>query len=141
MAGVLAARGADALVFRGDDGLDELTTTGTSTVWVVGGGAVDQTSFDPASIGVPRASIADLRGGDAPANATIARSVLGGATGAVRDAVLLNAAAAIAAYEAAPGSLEDRLAAALDRATKALDDGAAAQLLDRWVEVSQSLRA
>jgi anthranilate phosphoribosyltransferase len=140
MAGVLAARGADALVFRGDDGLDELTTTSTSTVWVVGDGSVEQTAFDPASVGIARASIEDLRGGDAAVNAAVARSVLGGKTGPVRDAVVLNAAAAIAAYEAEPGSLEERLGAGLERAVKALDDGSAAQALDRWVEVSQSLR-
>src|SRR5215218_1612845 len=68
MAGVLAARGADALVFRGDDGLDELTTTGPSTVWVVAGGAVTEESFDPAALGVPRASLEDLRGADASYN-------------------------------------------------------------------------
>jgi anthranilate phosphoribosyltransferase len=140
MAGVLAARGADALVFRGDDGLDELTTTATSTVWVVGGGTVEQTSFDPSSVGVARASIEDLGGGDAPANAAVARAVLRGETGPVRDAVVLNAAAAIAAYEAAPGSLEERISAGIDRATKALDDGSAGAALARWVEVSQSLR-
>jgi anthranilate phosphoribosyltransferase len=140
MAGVLAARGVDALVFRGDDGLDELTTTGTSTVWVVGGGTVTETTFDPASLGIPRASLEELRGGDAKHNAAVARDVLGGAPGPVREAVLLNAAAAIAAYEAAPGSLEERLAAGLKRATEALDSGAAAQALDRFVAVSQHLR-
>jgi anthranilate phosphoribosyltransferase len=140
MAGVLAARGADALVFRGDDGLDELTTTGTSTVWVVGGGTVSQTSFDPASLGVPRATLEDLRGGDAAHNASVARAFLGGEPGPVREAVLLNAAAAVAAYDAAPGTLEERLAAGLKRATEALDSGAAAQALDRWVAISQHLR-
>jgi anthranilate phosphoribosyltransferase len=140
MAGVLAARGADALVFRGDDGLDELTTTGTSTVWVVGGGEVVQTSFDPATLGIPRATLEDLRGGDAATNAAVARTLLAGGSGPVRDAVLLNAAAAVAAFEAAPGTLEERLAAGLKRTTEALDSGAAAQALDRWVAVSQHLR-
>jgi anthranilate phosphoribosyltransferase len=137
---VLAARGADALVFRGDDGLDELTTTGTSTVWVVGGGEVTQTSFDPAVLGIARASLQDLRGGDAAANAAVVSTLLEGDKGPVRDAVLLNAAAAIAAYEASPGSLEERLAAGLARATEALDSGAAEVALGRWVEVSQDLR-
>jgi len=140
MAGVLAARGADALVFRGDDGLDELTTTGTSTVWVVGGGEVTETSFDPAVLGIARATLEDLRGGDAATNAAVVSTLLDGEKGAVRDAVLLNAAAAIAAYEAAPGSLEERLAAGLTRATEALDSGAAEVALGRWVEVSQDLR-
>ncbi|MGB8649755.1 MAG: anthranilate phosphoribosyltransferase, partial [Mycobacteriales bacterium] len=81
MAGVLAARGVDALVFRGDDGLDELTTTGPSTVWVVAQGAVARTVFDPASLAIARASLDDLRGGDAPANAAAARELLAGKPG------------------------------------------------------------
>jgi anthranilate phosphoribosyltransferase len=140
MAGVLAARGADALVFRGDDGLDELTTTGTSTVWVVGGGAVTEESFDPRAVGIGRASLEDLRGGDAANNARVARGVLAGDSGPVRDAVLLNAAAAIAAHAADEGALDERLAAGLLRATQALDSGKAAAALESWVEVSQSLR-
>ncbi|MCW2499589.1 MAG: Anthranilate phosphoribosyltransferase [Frankiales bacterium] len=140
MAGVLAARGADALVFRGDDGLDELTTTGTSTVWSVAGGTVTASSFDPASLGLRRATLADLRGGDAPANAAVARELLAGKTGPVRDAVLLNAAAALAAFEASTGALEDRLATGLVTATAALETGGAAAALERWVAVSQRLR-
>lgn len=140
MAGVLAARGADALVFRGDDGLDELTTTGTSTVWVVSGTAVAVETFDPEVLGIARASLADLRGGTALDNATVARDLLAGKPGAVRDAVLLNAAAAVAAFEAAEGSLEARLGTALPKVQQALDSGAAAAVLERWVEASQSLR-
>ena len=140
MAGVLAARGTDALVFRGDDGLDELTTTGTSTVWTVAGAEVGVASFDPASLGVPRASLEDLRGGDAAANAAVARDLLAGREGPVREAVLLNAAAAIAAFEAGGGSLEERLADGRTRAAAALDSGAAGSALDRWVDVSQRLR-
>ena len=139
MAGVLAARGADALVFRGDDGLDELTTTGPSTVWTVSGGAVTSSSFDPASIGIARATLADLRGADAAYNASVARSLLGGLQGPVRDAVLLNAAAAVAAYEGGTGDLVDRLRAGWAVAAAALDDGRAAELLDRWVQVSGEL--
>jgi anthranilate phosphoribosyltransferase len=140
MAGVLAARGADALVFRGDDGLDELTTTGTSTVWTVSSGSLTESSFDPSSLGIARASLEQLRGADASFNAGVARSVLDGATGPVRDAVLLNAAAAIAAYEAASGDLVTRLEAGLARAAAALDDGRAGALLERWVTVSTELR-
>jgi anthranilate phosphoribosyltransferase len=139
MAGVLAARGADALVFRGDDGLDELTTTSTSTVWVVCGGQVTSTSFDPASLGLPRATLEDLRGADAVFNASVARSVLGGQSGPVRDAVLLNAAAAIAAYEGGDAELVSRLSAGMERASAALSDGRAAALLDRWIVVSREL--
>ena len=139
MAGVLAARGADALVFRGDDGLDELTTTGTSTVWTVSGGSVSSSTFDPLALGVPRASLADLRGGDAALNASVVRELLAGKPGPVRDAVLLNAAAAVAAFRATEGSLTDRLADGLAAAGSSLDSGAAAAVLDRWVSVSQGL--
>jgi len=139
MAGVLAARGADALVFRGDDGLDELTTTGPSTVWTVSDGEVTSQAFDPAVLGVPRASLEELRGGDAELNASVVRDLLAGKPGPVRDAVLLNAAAAVAAYLALDGSLEDRLADGLAAATASLDNGSAAGVLDRWVSVSQRL--
>ena len=141
MAGVLARRGADALVFRGQDGLDELTTTGPSTVWVVGGGAVREESFDPAALDVPRATLEQLRGADAAHNAGVARALLAGEQGPVRDAVLLNAAAAVAAHAGGDGPLVDRLRAGWERAAAALDDGAAARLLDRWVEVSGRLGA
>ena len=140
MAGVLAARGADALVFRGDDGLDELTTTGPSTVWVVSGGTVSQQSFDPASLGLARVTLEQLRGADAAYNSGVARALLAGEQGPVRDAVLLNAAAALAAFEGGSAPLVERLQAGFDRAAAALDGGAAAALLDRWVSVSQSLR-
>ena len=141
MAQVLAGRGVDALVFRGDDGLDELTTTGPSTVWVVTGGAVSEERFEPSALGIARADLEDLRGGDAARNAAVAREVLGGARGAVRDAVLLNAAAALAAHTAGSGPLSERLRAGMQQATAALDSGAAAELLTRWAGVSQELRA
>ena len=140
MAGVLALRGVDALVFRGEDGLDELTTTGPSTVWVVAGGSVDEQLFDPADLGVPRAELAALRGGDAGFNAGVAQAVLAGERGPVRDAVLLNAAAALAAYEGGSGELVFRLGAGMERAAQALDGGGAQQTLARWVEVSTGLR-
>jgi anthranilate phosphoribosyltransferase len=139
MAGVLAARGADALVFRGDDGLDELTTTSTSTVWVVSEGSVTPCAFDPSSLGLPRAVLEDLRGADASYNASVARDLLAGSVGPVRDAVLLNAAAAIAAYDGGSDDLVSRLSAGMSRASAALADGRAAELLDRWVTVSREL--
>ena len=139
MAAVLAARGTEALVFRGDDGLDELTTTGPSTVWTVTGGRVSEERFDPQALGVPRASLADLRGGDAGRNASVARQVLAGEPSAARDAVLLNAAAALAAHHGQDGDLGDRLRTGLDRATQAVGSGAARQVLERWVAVSRQL--
>jgi anthranilate phosphoribosyltransferase len=140
MAGVLAARGADALVFRGDDGLDELTTTGTSTVWVVHAGAVRVEHLEPLDLGLARAVLEDLRGADAVFNADVCRRVVAGERGPVRDAVLLGAAAALAAHAGGNGPLLERLRDGLDRAAAALDGGAAAAALDRWVTVSQDLR-
>jgi anthranilate phosphoribosyltransferase len=105
LAGVYAERGESALVFHGDGGLDELSTTGPSTVWVACDGGVTVTSFDPAALGLPRASVSDLRGGDPAVNAAAVRAVLAGQAGPVRDIVLLNAAAAMtAARLGAPGS-------------------------------------
>ena len=103
IAGVLAERGCSALVFHGDDGLDELTTADTSTVWVVHAGEVSQTVLDPAALGLPMSKPGDLRGGDAAHNAAVARSVLDGEPGPIRDTVVLNAAAALAAAEGVPG--------------------------------------
>jgi anthranilate phosphoribosyltransferase len=138
MAGVYAARGADAWVFRGDDGLDELTTTTTSSVWLVRDGSVTQVSLDPLDLGLARATTEDLRGGDAEHNASVVRAVLGGDTGPVRDAVLLNAGAALAVHEAGPGDWQDQLARGFARAAEAIDSGAASDLLERWVAASAS---
>ena len=140
MAGVLARRGADALVFRGDDGLDELTTTGPSTVWVVQGGGVREERLDPQDLGIARTGLDALRGADAAYNAAVARELLSGGAGPVRDAVLLNAAAALAAHAGGDAPLLERLAAALERAAAALDGGGAGRVLERWIEVSAALR-
>jgi anthranilate phosphoribosyltransferase len=139
MAGVLAERGTDALVFRGTDGLDELSVSAPSRVWVVSGGRIREDSLDPATLGIPSAAPDALRGGDAARNAAISRRFLDGEPGAVRDAVLLNAAAGLVAYDgpsAAP--VADQIAAALPRAAEALDSGAAAQALDAWISASKS---
>lgn len=138
LAGVLATRDVSALVLRGDDGLDELTTATTSHVWEVRGGEVREETVDPEAFGVPRSAPGALRGGDARVNAGISRRVLDGEPGAVRDAVLLNAAAALVAADLDPSSdpVATRLARAMDRAVDALDSGRAATALVRWVEVS-----
>ena len=133
MAGVYAARGVDAWVFRGDDGLDELTTTTTSTVWVVHGGEVTEDRVDPAALGLAPATTEDLRGGDAQHNAEVVRRLLAGETGPVRDAVLLNAGAALAVHDEAGAPVHDALPRGLARAAEAIDSGAAAGLLERWV--------
>ncbi len=144
LAEVLAGRGTSALVVRGDDGLDELTTTTTSTAWVVGAGEVRTETVDPAVLGIPPATRDDLRGGDAGVNAEVFRRLLDGERGPVRDAVLLNAAGALVAFDGvaagAPVDLHAALAAALGRAARAVDVGAAQGLLTRWVETSARVR-
>ena len=141
IAGVLAGRGSSALVFHGHDGLDELTTTDTSAVWVVHGGTVAAATVDPAALGLDRSKPEDLRGGDPAHNAAVVRAVLDGERGAVRDTVVLNAAAALAAAAGVPtaAGLDQALADGCARAAAALDGGAAADLLRRWAAASQRL--
>jgi anthranilate phosphoribosyltransferase len=136
VAGVFAKRGYSSLVFRGDDGLDELTTTGTSTVWVVRDGTATQTTFDPSDLGIPPADPESLRGADASYNARVARAVFAGEPGPVRDTVLLNAAALMVAYHGAPPPerLTGELAAAYAKAAETLDEGKAAAKLDQWIK-------
>ncbi|MDQ3423166.1 MAG: anthranilate phosphoribosyltransferase [Actinomycetota bacterium] len=136
LAGVLARRGIDALVFRGNDGLDELTTTTTSQVWVVGGGEVAHETLDPAVLDLATTTPESLLGADADFNADVVRRLVAGESGAVRDAVLLNAGAALAAHEAAPGPLVERIAAGIVRARESIDSGSAQALLARWIEAS-----
>ncbi len=136
VAGVLARRRVSALVVRGDDGLDEITTSTTSTAFVVDGGTVREARIDPTVLGIERVPLDALRGGDAEANAMIARSVLAGDRGPVHDAVVLNAGAAIAAYSGLGGNLDDALRSGIARAVEVVDNGAAAELLQRWVDVS-----
>ncbi|MFJ9388016.1 anthranilate phosphoribosyltransferase [Nocardioides sp. NPDC101246] len=133
MAGVFARRGVDAWVFRGDDGLDELTTTTTSHVWMVSQGVVTEASVEPLDHGIGRSTAEDLRGDDAAYNASVVRRLLAGEKGAVRDAVVLNAGAALAVHDAGSGSVDERLAGGIARAADAIDSGAAQGVLDRWV--------
>ncbi|GGR01961.1 anthranilate phosphoribosyltransferase [Streptomyces netropsis] len=136
LAGVLAERGASALVFRGDDGLDELTTTATSQVWIVGGGEVRREPFDPRDVGIDLVPVEALRGADASYNADVARRLLDGETGPVRDAVLLNSAAALVALEPTGAPLAEQITAGLAKAAESIDSGAAKRALERWVAAS-----
>ncbi|MFJ3923785.1 anthranilate phosphoribosyltransferase [Streptomyces sp. NPDC090022] len=138
VAGVLAERGSSALVFRGDDGLDELTTTATSRVWWVRDGKVTEQSFDPRDVGISLVDVSALAGGDPSYNADVARRLLAGETGPVRDAVLLNSAAALVALDPGPGTLEEQLRAGIERAAESVDSGAARAVLERWVNVSNA---
>ncbi|MGM7646687.1 anthranilate phosphoribosyltransferase [Nocardia sp. JW2] len=145
VAGTPAEYSASALVVRGRDGLDEITTSDLTDVWVVSGGRVAQTVLDPTALGIPRVDLDELRGGDAAENARIAREVFAGTPGPVRDAVLLNSAAAIVAYDLSRGvgdvdlDLDAALSAAMERAAAAVDSGASAKLLQTWAELTQVL--
>jgi anthranilate phosphoribosyltransferase len=132
IAEVLARRRIRAKVFRGQDGLDELTTTGPSTVYETAHGDVKERLLDPGDLGLARARDSDLKGGDAATNAGIARSVLAGEHGPPRDVVVLNAGAALE-VAGRTTSVEDGMAAAAE----SIDSGAAARALERWVEISQ----
>lgn len=139
IAGVLAERGTDALVFCGDDGLDEITVTTTSHAWIAAGGTVREATIDPRAFGFALSDADGLRGGDPAFNAAVFRRVLAGETGAPRDAVLLNAGAAIAAFDGLDGEVEEALAAGIERARDSVDSGSAAAVLDRWVAATAPL--
>lgn len=142
--GVFQTRGATALVFRGDDGLDELSTTGHSHVWEVSRGLVTEHDIDPRELGIRRAKMSDLVGGDAAHNAAVVRSVFAGETGPVRDIVLLNAAAGLVAFDLAndPSQVQvailDRFRTKMAVAAETIDSGAATAKLAQWVAATQA---
>lgn len=140
MAQVLADRGVEGFVFRGDDGLDEITLATTTSVLTIGGGEITSDRIDAKDFGLANAPISALVGGDANENARITNAIFAGEKGAPRDAVLLNAAAAIAAFDGEVGrSIHERISASLLKASVAVDSGAATNLLSRWVTLSQEL--
>ncbi|MEV7339589.1 anthranilate phosphoribosyltransferase [Streptomyces sp. NPDC093544] len=138
VAGVFAERGNSSLVFRGDDGLDELTITSTSRVWVVRDGKVTEETFDPRDVGIDLVPIEALRGADSTYNADVARRLLDGERGPVRDAVLLNSAAALVALSPGDGSLADQIRAGMTKAAEAVDSGTAKRTLERWVAATNA---
>lgn len=140
MAQVLAEKGCDGFVFRGDDGLDEITLATSTSVLTIGGGEITSDRIDAKDFGLDNAPLEAIVGGDAKENARISRAIFAGEHGAPRDAVLLNAAAAIAAFEGDFDSdIKTRLTAGLKRATQAVDSGAATELLERWVALTQEI--
>jgi len=142
MAQVLSDRGVDGFVFRGDDGLDEITLATTTSVLTIGGGKIASDLIDPLDFDIQRAPISALVGGDSIENARITTAIFAGEKGAPRDAVLLNAAAAIAAYEGRVDlNLHDRMALGLSRAIEAIDSGASTRLVAQWAELTQRLGA
>jgi anthranilate phosphoribosyltransferase len=142
MVGVFQTRGATALVYRGDDGIDKLTTTGHSHIWEVSRGVVAEHDLEPAELGIARSEIDDLLGRDPAHNAAVARGVLAGDGGPVRDIVLLNAAAGVASWELSHDAdlvqqpIVDRLRDALERVSAVVDSGAAAAKLDEWASAT-----
>jgi anthranilate phosphoribosyltransferase len=142
MAGVFRTRGATALVYRGDDGIDKMTTTGHSHVWEVTKGQIQEHDINSLELGIAKASPEDLLGDGPEHNARLARSVLAGDPGPVRDIVALNAATGMTAFELAKDSsqrdrsLLERLDEKLRLAYATIDSGAAAQKLDDWVAAS-----
>lgn len=143
VAEVLARRGNRGLVFHGEDGLDELTTTTRSDIWLIREGRVVQTELNPADLGVQPAQPTDLVGGPPAHNAQVVRDVLAGAVGPVRDIVLVNAAATLLAFDGPSLTMPvaDQLRAGVARAADAIDQGAASELLARWVTVTNRVRA
>ena len=140
MAQVLADRGVEGFVFRGDDGLDEITLATTTSVLTIGGGEISSDRIDAKDFGLANAPISALVGGDAKENAAITKAIFAGEKGAPRDAVLLNAAAAIAAFDGdSTKSIQERISVSLIKASAAVDSGAATNLLAKWVKLSQEL--
>lgn len=142
MAQVLANRGVDGFVFRGDDGLDEITLATTTSVLTIGKGEISSDLIDPQDFDIQRAPIAALVGGDSTENARITMAIFAGEKGAPRDAVVLNAAAAIAAYDARFDlNLHERMALGVSRAIDAIDSGASTRLVAQWAGLTQKLGA
>ncbi|WP_328466933.1 anthranilate phosphoribosyltransferase [Actinoplanes sp. NBC_00393] len=141
MAEVFAQRGDSALVMRGEDGLDEFTTAAPTRVWVARQGKVEELLIDSVELGLPRSAPDALRGGDAAFNADVARRTFAGETGPVRDAVVLNAAAAFAAQSGFPGDIMDTLRAGIAKAQETIDSGAVTAQLERWVAAAQAAKA
>lgn len=139
IARVLAERGTRGMVFRGFDGLDELTTTSESDVWLIAEGRVFRTLLDPRDLGLRPASPFELEGGPPGHNAQVVRDVVAGKPGPVRDIVVLNAAAALLAYRgiSTVTDLLDQMEPALQAAAEAIDNGGAAAVLEKWVAATQ----
>ena len=136
MAGVLRLLGAERAMVVHGGGLDEITPTGPTRVAELGAGGIREYVIEPGDFGIPLSDIADLRGGDAPENARILREVLSGERGAARDAVLLNAGAAISL-----GGLARSMAGGISLAEEAIDSGVALGRLETFIQGTREARA
>lgn len=149
MAQELAGRGRTALVFRSTDGLDEISTTAAAKIWQVCEGVVTEHTIDASNLGLDRVQVESLLGADSKHNANVANQLFSGAdfenSKAIREVVLLNAAAGIVVYELAKDSskasqdLQERFAAALEKAAQTLDSKAAARKLSEWSQATQAV--
>ena len=140
MAQVLSDRGVTGFVFRGDDGLDEITLATSTSVLTIGKGEISSDRIDAKDFGLSNAPVEALVGGDATENARITKAIFSGEKGAPRDAVLLNAAAAVAAFDGEEDlDIHERLNKSLKKATQAVDSGAAADLLEKWASLTQKI--
>ena len=142
MADVLSKRGAEGFLFRGDDGIDEITLSTTTQIMQISGGEQKSETFDPRDLGISYAPIETLAGGDAEFNAAVTLRIFEGEKSPARDAVLLNAAAALAAYRADFGkSITEQLADGYAAASAAVDSGAAQQTLKEWALFTQQFKS
>ena len=142
MAQVLAERGVEGFVFRGDDGLDEITLATSTSILTIGNGEISSDRIDAKDFSLANAPISALVGGDAQENARITKAIFAGERGAPRDAVLLNAAAAIAAFDGEfELSIHERISRSLKKAADSIDSGKASSLLQEWVLLSNKLAA
>lgn len=140
MAQVMASKGCDGFVFRGDDGLDEITLDGTTSVLSIGKEEISSDRVDAKDFGLDNAPISAIVGGDGAENAAIALRILNGEHGAPRDIVLLNTAVTIAAFDGELElSLHERIAKSMTRAIDAIDSGKAADLLKKWAALSTEI--
>jgi anthranilate phosphoribosyltransferase len=140
MAEVMASKGCDGFIFRGDDGLDEITLNGSTTVLAIGGKDIVREQIDAKDFGLENAPLSAIVGGDGAENAAISMAIFRGEKGAPRDVVLLNAAVTIAAFEgdlAQP--IQERISKGLVRAQNAIDSGAALDLVAKWGELSRAI--
>jgi anthranilate phosphoribosyltransferase len=141
--GLFQQRGATALVYRGEDGIDKITTTGHSKVFEVSRGSVTEHDFDPREVGFAYSTIDEIRGGTPDENAAKAREVLAGKPSVARDIIVLNSAAGIVAHRLSKNPAErdrsfvERMADAVQVAQHSIDSGAASAKLDAWVAATQ----
>jgi len=140
MAQVLLDQGKEGFVFRGDDGLDEVSLSTTTQVIQISDGQLTQSVFNPEDLGITASPISELAGGDAAYNAQMTMEIFSGKKGAMRDAVTLNAAFAIAAFKADFNlPLQTQIANGLVLANRAIDSGAALSIVKKWAELTNEI--